>query len=289
MDIDAMAGATPDAERRWGSLALTCIGVRDETPSIKTFSFRVGGPDFAHEAGQAMTLALAVDGETQYRTFSLSSAPKPGGTVEMTVKAHPGGRVTPWLHRAIRPGSVLQAREPKGRFTLARRTGGPLAFVSGGSGATPLIAMLRHLAETDPSTDITWFHAAHNPDEILFAAELTRLQQAMPNLSVSITVSHAAPGWFGLRGRLSRRLVSVAIPDFARRDVFCCGPAAFMQESRLVHAAEGGRKEAFHTEAFGPAGAAPAPAPVDPGTEVATFQLRIGSRVVQVRQDETIL
>src|SRR4051794_26902111 len=186
MDVDALPDPRPATDGRWGSLALTCIGVRDETPTIKTFIFRIAGPTgLKHEAGQAMTLALAVDDETQYRTFSLSSAPKRDGTVEMTIKAHPGGRVTPWLHRMIRPGSVLQAREPRGRFTLAHRTGQPLAFVSGGSGATPWMAMLRHLAETAPGTDLAWFHAAHSPDEILFAAELTRLQKTMPNLSVS--------------------------------------------------------------------------------------------------------
>ena len=99
----------------------------------------------------------------------------------------------------------------------------------------------------------------------------------MPNLSgLDRRSSHATPGWFGLRGRLSRRLVSVAIPDFARRDVFCCGPAAFMDETRLVHVAEGGRKEAFHTEAFGPRQRT-CPAPADPAARKSRpYQLRIG-------------
>ena len=42
MDIDAMARTAPRAEGRPGFMALTCIGVRDETPTIKTFTFRVG-------------------------------------------------------------------------------------------------------------------------------------------------------------------------------------------------------------------------------------------------------
>jgi ferredoxin-NADP reductase len=290
MDSDPTARTAPRAEGRPGFVSLTCIAVRDETPTIKTFVFRVEGETgFRHEAGQALTLALAVDGETLYRTFSLSSAPGPDGIVEMTVKAHPAGRVTPWLHRTLLPGSVVQARTPKGRFTLARRVGERLAFVSGGSGATPLMAMLRHLAATDPSRDVAWFHAARSPDEALFAAELTRLQHMMPNLSVSVSVSQAMPGWFGLRGRLSRRLISVAIPDFARRDVFCCGPAGFMDEAKLVYVAEGGRKEAFHTEAFGPTASRTPTAPADPETDAATHQLRIGDRLLQVLQDETIL
>jgi ferredoxin-NADP reductase len=275
-----------------GLLTLTCIGVRDETPTIKTFRFRVDDPaGFGHEAGQAMTLALQVDGETLNRTFSLSSPPQPDGIVEMTVKAHPAGRATGWLHRTVQAGSILHGRAPRGRFTLQRRAGATLAFISGGSGATPLMAMLRHLAAREPAADVAWLHAARSPDEVLFAGELARLQERMPNLSVSVTVSHPAPGWFGLRGRISRRLLSVAVPDLARRDVFCCGPAAFMDEVRLIHAAEGGRKDGFHTEAFGPAAtpAAPLPLAADPLSEAASFQLRVGDRILQVRGDETVL
>jgi len=292
MDDMASTMATGPADARADMVTLTCIGVRDETPTIKTFTFQADDPAaIRHEPGQAVTLALAVEGETLYRTFSLSSAPRPDGVVEMTIKAHPAGRATAWLHRTLQPGSTLQGRAPRGHFTLARRASEKIAFVSGGSGATPLMAMLRHLAANDPNADVAWFHAARSPDEVLFATELARLQEVMPNLAVSVTVSQASPGWFGLRGRLSRRLISVAIPDFARRDVFCCGPAAFMDEAKLVYVAEGGRKDAFHTEAFGPVAlqTPSSPLSVDPDAEAASYQLRIGERILQVRGDETIL
>ena len=74
-------------------------------------------------------------------------------------------------------------------FTLGLRSRDRLAFVSGGSGATPMIAMLRHLADTEPLADVAWFHAARAPAEVLFAAELAELQARMPNLSVAVSVS----------------------------------------------------------------------------------------------------
>jgi glycine betaine catabolism B len=288
---DAVAIGAPASGTAPGSLTLTCVGVRDETPTIKTFAFRADGELVQHEAGQAVTLNLEIDGETLTRTFSVSSAPEPGGVIEMTIKAHPDGRATAWLHSMVRPGSVLRGRGPRGRFTLARRTVEKLAFVSGGSGATPLMAMLRHLAATDPNADVAWFHAARGVDEILFASDLARLQEAMPNLTVSVAVSRAGPGWFGLRGRLSRRLLSVAIPDVGRRDMFCCGPAAFMQEAKLIYAAEGGPKESFHQEAFGPSVAQPQyeATGADPDYAAASYMLRVGERTLQVRADETIL
>ena len=102
------------------------------------------------------------------------------------------------------------------------------------------MSMLRALADTDPVADIAWFHAARSREEILFAGALEDLQHRLPNLAVSVSLSRPAPGWFGFRERLTRRLMSVAVPDFGRRTVYCCGPDGFMRNAKLIHAAEGG-------------------------------------------------
>jgi len=280
----------PTATTGPGGLTLTCLAVRDETPNVKTFTFEASD-DFPHEAGQAMTLALPVDGETLYRTFSIASAPGRDRRFEMTIKAHPAGRATAWLHRTLKAGDVVLGRRPRGRFTLAHRKAAKIALLSGGSGATPLMSMLRHLAAVEPEADVAWFHAAHSRAEILFERELARLQTLMPNLSAAITVSRGEPGWFGLKGRMTRRLLSVAIPDLAQRDVFCCGPSPFMAEAKLIHAAEGGAGESFHTEAFRPA-EVPAALPseaAEADRDGESFELRCDGRTVTVRPHETIL
>lgn len=267
---------------------LTCTCIQDETPTVRTFTFRPDLP-VVHEAGQALTLRLELDGEALYRTFSLSAPPVPNGLLAMTVKAHRDGRATRWLHNHLAPGSVLTATGPHGRFTLANWNGSaPIAFVSAGSGATPLMAMLRDLALRDPDADVVWYHAASVPSEMLFPEALTRLQERMPNLRVAAAVGRAAPGWFGLTGRTSRRLLSVAVPDLARRSVFCCGPSRFMDDVKLIHVAEGGSLETFHTEHFGPV-VAPAQPNGVPAAGSSSHALTIGDRVVEVGTEETIL
>ncbi|HEV2673603.1 MAG TPA: iron-sulfur cluster-binding domain-containing protein [Aliidongia sp.] len=273
-----------------GRIALTCRAIREETAAIKTFVFEPSQP-MAHEAGQALALSLSVDGTPLTRTFSISSAPEDGGLIEVTVKAHAQGIAGPWLHRNLAVGHRIEARRPFGRFTLARRRpDAPLALISAGSGATPLMSMLRQLARTTPRADVTWFHTARAASEILFAAELVRLQESMPNLRVAVTLTVPGAGWFGYRGRATRRLLSVAVPDLARRDTFCCGPHGFMDEVKLIFAAEGGPPDHFHTEAFRPRSQPSAgerlPAPMADGPE---FALRIGERVLGMHAGETIL
>jgi len=266
-------------------LLFDCVAVRDETPTIKTFVLRPQAAGFTHLPGQAMTLALDIRGERLYRTFSIASAPG-SDAIELTIKRHPQGRGgTAWLHEALLPGMTVAASGPVGRFVLDGD--GPVAFVSAGSGASPLMAMLRHLAATAPDTDIAWFHAARDAGELVFGAELAELQRRLPNLSVSVTLSRPAPGWFGYRGRIGRRLMSVAVPDFGRRRVWCCGPDSFMQAARLIHAAEGGRAADFHIEHFAAPPAAPAVASNRP--DRATAMVTFGERRFPVAADETIL
>jgi ferredoxin-NADP reductase len=282
--LEAPLAIAPSAEL----ITLTVVEIRDETHDVKTFVFRPEGGAPRYAAGQSMTLKLAIDGETLFRTFSLASAPDTSGTIAMTIKAHAKGRVTRWLHDELVAGARLEGRPPKGRFTVESRATDKLALVSAGSGASPLMAMLRHLAATAPETDVHWLHAARTPRDILFARELAELQAQMPNLKVAMLASRPEPGWFGFAGRLGRRLVSVALPDYGRREVFCCGPAGFMDEARLIHAAEGGERELFHVEHFGAVAAvAPPPVPADAPEE--GFAITLGDKHFTSRPGETLL
>jgi ferredoxin-NADP reductase len=240
--------------------------------------------------GQSMMLTLDIAGERLQRTFSIASAPLETGTLELTIKAPADGRATRWLHDALRPGMTLGARYPLGQFQLDLDTDSekPIALVSAGSGASPLMSMLRTLAVHRPDADVAWFHAARGIGDILFARELATLQASMPNLKVSVVLSAPAPGWFGLRGRVSRRIISAAMPDFNLREVYCCGPASFMDELRRIHAADGARHAGFHTEHFAPVELFPveAPSEIDNGV---THQVTLGDKTFQTRSNETIL
>lgn len=269
-------------------VTLAVVGIRPETRDVKTFVFRAEGGPLTYQAGQSMTLKLVLGSDTVFRTFSLASAPSGGEELAMTIKAHENGRATRWMHDVLAVGDRLEARTPRGRFTIASRTSDRIALVSAGSGASPLMAMLRHLAWTAPETDIAWLHAARTPRDLLFAPELAELQRTMPRLNVAMVAGRPEPGWFGFTGRLTRRLVSVAAPDFGRREVFCCGPAGFMELARLIHAAEGGRGEVFHIEHFG-AVAPPPVAATDPSEPGEAFTIRLDGREFAARSDETLL
>ncbi|MFT3688263.1 flavin reductase family protein [Paenirhodobacter sp.] len=264
-------------------MELLCVALRQETPTIRTFCLRPAEP-VPFEAGQALALRVPLPAGPVWRSFTISGA-GPEGTLELTIKAQAPGGATRWLHDHFAVGQRIEARAPRGRFTLALRQEGGLALVSGGSGATPMRAMLASLAQDDPGADVVWLHFARSRDEVLFPHDLADWQRRMSGLRVVVALSRPEPGWFGLTGRPSRAGVAAMVPDFGRRQVFCCGPAGFMTAIRLIHAAEGGDRARFHTESFG---APPPQTPVvAPGS--AEFRMTIAGREIGVRADESIL
>lgn len=268
-------------------MLLRCLAVREETADVRTYTFRDdGGAPVRFRAGQAVTLTLEVERERLRRTFSIASPPTRPGSIEVTIKAHSGGRATRWLHRAMQPGMAVEATAPHGRFLLPDPAPAQLALVSAGSGATPLMAMLRTLADLGGTADVAWIHAARTPEDVLFGQELAALQRRMPDLQVAVAVARPVPGWFGFRGRVSRRLLSVAVPDLAAREVFCCGPTGFMDEVRRIHAAEGGEPDRFHVEHFH---AAPLPPPAVQDAPADGFRVTLGARAFTALPGETIL
>lgn len=261
-----------------------------ETADVRTFTFEsLGGASPGYRPGQAMTLVLDIDGRPTPRSFSLAAPPGRDGLLSMTIKAQPGHGATRWMHDHLRPGASVEARGPHGRFVLPEVVPARLALVSAGSGASPLMAMLRHLEATAPGADVAWVHAARTAADILFAADLARLQAAMPRLSVAVALSRPAPGWFGYRGRVTRRLLAAAVPDLGRRASFCCGPQGFMNEVRLIHAAEGGSAADFHVERFGAAPTSEARTPEECAPSAEARRVWMGGRTFTVEPGESLL
>jgi ferredoxin-NADP reductase len=137
-DIDALEVPFPGKPDAPVDRVLECIGVRCESPDVKTFVFR----DTAHDAprfaaGQSMLLTLDMEGERVARTFSIASAPGTAAnnsTLELTLKRQATGRVTRWLHDELKTGMRVRSRYPLGVFRLDDVPKGPIALVSAGIG-----------------------------------------------------------------------------------------------------------------------------------------------------------
>ena len=267
MNMQPLMGQTPDALhldelKPWNSARqmLVCLSVADEAPDVKTFTFAVeGGGWFRYAPGQFITVELRAKGGDLHRTYTISSTPSRPYALSITVKAQPTSIGTRWMFDNIRPGSRVRAYGPSGRFTLTRPFAKKYLFVSAGSGVTPMMSMLRFLADCAPMTDVTFLNASRLPDEIIFRAELELLATRMPNLKLGFIpeIASTASPWAGLTGRIDRTKLQLLAPDFLARETFCCGPDPFMKAVSGLLRSEGFDMGHYHQESFG---LAPTPA-----------------------------
>src|SRR6478735_2546570 len=102
-------------------------------------------------------------------------------------------------------------------------------FLSGGSGITPVMSMVRELADTCEPVEVIFLHAARTPKDLVFREELSGLASRVKGLRLQFLPESVSgePQWSGLTGRLSADYMRLAVPDIAERVVLCCGPAPF--------------------------------------------------------------
>ncbi|NBN62277.1 hybrid-cluster NAD(P)-dependent oxidoreductase [Pannonibacter tanglangensis] len=236
------------------SARLEVIAVIDETADVKTFVFRPeGGGWFSYKPGQFVTLELPVPGGPVWRTYTLSSTPTRPFSASVTVKAQAGSIGTRWMFDTLVPGMTLTASGPAGHFSHWNHLAERYLFLSAGSGITPMMSMLRAMADTAPASDVAFLTCGRTPGDLLFRDELEMLARQMPNLTLGLMVERksAADRWHGLTGRIDMARLKFLVRDYRQREIFCCGPEPFMAGVRLMLEDAGFDMRHYHEESFG--------------------------------------
>ncbi len=233
---------------------LECAMVVPETADAATFTFRApSGAWFDYQPGQFVTLDLPAPGGNVQRTYTISSSPSRPLSISITVKAQEGSTGTRWMLDQLRPGMRVKAFGPLGVFTNHRHPARKYLFISAGSGVTPMMAMTTWAWDSGEMPDIAFIHAARSPSDIIFRERLEQMANRVPGLKLRFTVSRPDPfrAWHGYLGRLNQIMLGLMAPDYLEREVFCCGPDAFMTSVREMLIALGFDMEHYHQESFG--------------------------------------
>jgi ferredoxin-NADP reductase len=224
------------------------------------------------EAGQFVQIAVDIDGVRRTRCYSPScSQHRADGRIELTVKAHPRGSVSEWLYTHARPGLVVGLSQADGTFRLPAARPDKLLLVSGGSGITPVLSMLRTLVDEQHLGEIVFLHYAAREADVPDLAELRALAAAYDNVRLVLAYTQQRDGG-DLYGRFDETHLAEAAPWYSEAQTYLCGPPALMTAVR-EHYAGKGIEDALHTEHF----TLTTPGPADGNT---TGAVRFGDTVV---------
>jgi ferredoxin-NADP reductase len=222
------------------SLLLLLSRIQEQTHDAKTLRFLLPqGNGFYPRPGQFLTFNWIVDGRPMARSYSICSSPLQKGYLEIAVKRAEGGCVSVFLNRHARLGLTVEARGPFGRFCFDELQHKRIVLIAGGSGITPMMAMLRYIDDLGLETDVTLIYCVRTPQDIIFANELTQLRTSIRNFHYLVVASTADPAWKGPTGHLSRELLESNVSSLRSSNFFLCGPKGLMESARnIVHSLE---------------------------------------------------
>ena len=196
----------------------------EEAPGVVTLSMTAPGwKGFA--PGQFNMLGLPGLGEVP---ISFSGDPHDAEVITHTIRDV--GPVSGALAR-LDKGDALMLRGPYGvGWPLHRAEGRDVIVAVGGLGLAPVRpALYALMAAGERFGRVSLLYGTRSPADILFGAELEAWRGAM---DVAVTVDHAAPGWQGNVGVVTK-LLDRAQFDPANTVAFVCGPEVMMRFAAL--------------------------------------------------------
>jgi ferredoxin-NADP reductase len=215
-------------------LQLKVEAIKQETADTATFYFsEISGRKVGYSAGQFITLVFTHHHEEIRRSYSLSSSPDEE-LLAITVKRIINGEVSRFMLTKVKPGDIINAVEPAGRFTITNYTDKKdIVLFAAGSGVAPMFAQLKFILHREGYSHITLLYSSTDRASILFADELDKLQaQYTGRLTIIHLVSSEG-------SRLNNQSVETLVKqnirfNLANAEFYLCGPFTYMRMIRLT-------------------------------------------------------
>lgn len=241
------------------------LEVRRETGDASTVVLRANGAWKGFEPGQHVQFGVEVDGTRRVRVFSVASSAVASSRRDrrifaVSVKAHPDGYVSQYLHHEMTPGTTVYLSQAEGEFVLPAQVPERVLLLSGGSGITPVMSMVRTLRDRQHHGRITFVHYARTRADEMFTSELDELDAAGVEIiriytRESPADTHAADAQ--LSGRFTIDHLKHLGIDPVDTLTYACGPAGLIATVRDTYAGLGAsdqlRMEYFKVPTVDPA------------------------------------
>jgi predicted ferric reductase len=234
----------------WIGLTLFWIGLLMYVRIVKPFvmlrrPYRV--VEVRKERGDTCTLVMQPDGHAGFRfspgqfgwltlwaspfritghPFSLSSsAAVEDGRVEMTIRNL--GDFTARIPE-VPVGERVYLDGPYGAFTIDRNPADMHVLIAGGVGITPMMSIIRTLADRGDRRPVTLLYGSKDWESITFREEL-EAQQKRLDLTIVHVLAHPPAHWTGEKGFIDAALLKRHLPPpYADHEYFICGPDPMM-------------------------------------------------------------
>ena len=253
--MTALAAATSAAAGRRQFHELTIAQIDKLCDDAVAVTFDVPAElaaDFAFAPGQSLTLRRIVDGREERRSYSICAAA--GRPLRIGVREVPGGAISGWLVRDVRPGDRIEVQPPSGSFTADLTMPGRHVLIAAGSGITPVLSIMASALQ-HPHAEATVLYGNRRADSVMFADEIADLKDSYPvRLQLAHVLSREPQEVELFSGRMDADRLRMLVPALCAVDSidhwWLCGPYGMVTDAMQVLTELGVPAERVHRELF---------------------------------------
>jgi len=216
----------------------TCVELTPPEPSV--FGYAPGQFAFASFRSKHVS--------REPHPFTLSSTPSRPGTLQFTIRANGD-----WTRTAehLSKGDQVRIQGPFGRFGhLFTTPDREMIMIAGGIGITPMLSMLRFMADHHDPRPVTLIWANRGLERVVFADEMDDLSNKLKGLRRILIVTRD-PKTGKRAERLDRQALKRLVGHNSRDSaVFICGPLKMMNAVKADLKTLGFPARSIFTEVF---------------------------------------
>jgi ring-1,2-phenylacetyl-CoA epoxidase subunit PaaE len=180
------------------------------------------------------------------------------GELRIGIKRVRGGRFSNFAFDTLKPGHEIEVMTPDGRFFTHLNSDHVKHYVafSGGSGITPVLAIIKTTLDMEPTSRFTLIYGNRSVDSIMFAEELEDLKNRfMSRFSLYHVLSDDLQDVELFNGVLNEEkcaaFLNSLVPADAIDEAFICGPGPMMDAAEAALRNAGVPTQQVHVERFG--------------------------------------
>ena len=192
------------------------------------------GQIFDYIPGQfAFITPVSANVPKEEHPFTISSTPSRPDSLQFVIRS-----LGDWTSKInhLKTGEPVLIDGPYGLFShVVSSEGEPIVMIAGGIGITPMLSMIRYMADVDDQRRILLIWSNKTKEHIVFSEEFRNLEHRMQNLQIIHVITRGS-GDIDEKGRLDQTKLERLLKGCSRKSkVFICGPFEMMKEmSRAI-------------------------------------------------------
>ncbi len=182
-----------------------------------------------YHAGQFINLK---NSQGVVRSYSLASLPWKNDLLELHIRLKPGGQMSQWIFDDFKVGDYVEFQGPIGScFYASIEPARPLILIGNGTGAAPLLGIIRDALHSGHIGPIHFYHGSVNRESLYLHELLNSVQEEQSNVYYHPCVSEGPATGNIYLGRCQQLALS-HVSSVKDGVFFLCGNPQMVAETR---------------------------------------------------------